>query len=79
MNLDGWTKVGDQFVGTGLWAIYRHKGVLFSNVELVEQHPAEDSERATKSYEKRSEGVRRGGLWLVDPRGKVCGVTFIRP
>jgi hypothetical protein len=76
--LDGWTKVGDQIDGTGLWAIYRHKGVLLASLELIEQFPADEPERASRSYAKRVETVRRGGIWLVAPNGRVCGATFIR-
>ena len=79
MALDGWTKVGDHVDATGLWAIYRHKGVNFASVELIEQYPADDSEKAAKAYDKKAEGVRRGGLWLVAPNGRVTGATFIRP
>ncbi len=78
MRLDGWTKVGDSVEGTGLWAIYRHKGVQFADIELLEQYPAEQAVKAQKAYSKRAQIIRRGGLWLVDPHGCVHGATFIR-
>ena len=77
--LNGWTKVGDRINATGQWTIYRHKGVQFADVEQLAQYPAEQPERATKDYTKRADTIRRGGLWLVAPDGRVCGVTFIRP
>ncbi len=47
-GLDGWTKVGDCIQGTGLWSIYRHKGVQFAGVEMLAQYPAEETKRAAK-------------------------------
>ncbi len=77
--LDGWTKVGDRVDATGRWVLYRHKAVRFSVIEPIESFAPEEADRATRLYAKKAEDVRRGGLWLVDPEGRVHGVTFIRP
>jgi hypothetical protein len=79
MALDGWTRIGDQIEGTGRWVLYRHKGTALASIEVLEELAAEQAERASRVYDKRAEGLRRGGLWLVSPQGRVCGVTFIRP
>jgi hypothetical protein len=77
--LDGWTKVGDQIGATGRWTLYRHRGLKFAALEVLERWPPEEPERALKLYTKKSADIRRGGLWLVSPEGRVCSVTFIRP
>lgn len=78
-GLDGWTKVGDQVGATGRWVLYRHKGVQFASVEVLQDLPPDAGTMAERLYTKKAEDIRRGGLWLVDPSGRVCGVTFIRP
>ena len=79
MALDGWTKIGDQIEGTGKWTLYRHRGLSLSSVDVIDEIPADKAARAARLYGKKAGDVRRGGLWLVSPEGRVCGATFIRP
>jgi hypothetical protein len=76
MSLDGWTKVGDRIEGTGRWVVYRHRAVLRADYEVLSAF--EDEGKATKFFTKKASDIRRGGIWLVSPIGRVCGATFIR-
>jgi hypothetical protein len=78
MGLDGWTRVGDQIEGNGRWILYRYRAVSLASLETLEVFAPEETVTALKAYKKRAKNIMRGGLWLVDPRGVVCEVTFIR-
>ena len=79
VKLDGWTKVGDHVPPTGKWTLYRYKGREFDDVDVFASFEAADSAKATSAYQKESEKVKRGGLWLVAPDGKIAAQVFIRP
>jgi hypothetical protein len=79
VKLDGWTKVGDTVAPNGKWTLYRHKGKEFDDVTVFDSFDAAEAEKATGAYQKESEKVKRGGLWLVAPDGKIAAQIFIRP
>jgi hypothetical protein len=79
VKLDGWSKVGDRYSANGRWTLYRHKGREFDDLSVFASFEAEEADRASTAYQKESEKVKRGGLWLVAPDGLITAQVFVRP
>ena len=79
VNLNGWTKLGDNVSATGKWVVYRFKGKEFDTVDVLESFSAEETEKASKLYQSEVSKMKRGAAWLVTPEGKVSAMLFIRP
>ncbi len=75
--LSGWTKIGDKVEATGKWSILKvspHRG-LREPIPTVT--PFDDPERAAKTYRERSEALRKGGIFLVNPEGIVAACMWV--
>lgn len=79
VKLDGWSKVGDSYSSNGKWTLYRHKGREFDDLNVCGSFEPDEAEKATSVYQKESEKVKKGGLWLVAPDGKIAAQIFVRP
>lgn len=78
VKLDGWSKVGDSYSPNGKWTLYRHKGREFDDLDVCGSFTPGETEEAATAYRKESEKVKKGGLWLVAPDGKISAMTFVR-
>ena len=77
MKLDAWTTIGDQYEGTGRWVLYQDKARLLSEIEKLLEWPPDESATALRAYEARAGKMTRGGLWLVEPNGKVAACSWV--
>jgi hypothetical protein len=76
-SLDAWTKIGDNVADVGSWRVYKRS--LRTVFRELKHEGFPDAEKATRAYQKASETLRQGGVYLVNPEGVVAACIWIPP